>query len=681
MKNKILPFLILLCSLQLSAQVGIGTLTPSTSSILELSSTTKGFLFPRMTYTQRTAISGPATGLMVYQTNAVGTSQSGIYFYDGSLWKRIARSDEITGGGPGGWTIVGDDQYSNLAGNVGIGSTTPTSKLHLVGNFLQDNGSVTLNNPAGIIQFQNAGVNKGFIQISGNNFRFGTNSTNSGGSVIVRMNGNDRMALDSVGSMGLGTITPNASAKLDIVSTTRGVLLPRLTNSQMFAIDNPADGLLIYNTDYDLLAHYSGGWKNILNSTFWSRPITARDRIANAQDSVGIGNSGPLARLHVTNGSFANYSTHNGHIMLGTAGGLNLAIGHYEILARDNGAAAPLYLQQEGGLVRMGNGGVATGAKLQITDGEEAGLGTHGYMIVGETASESIVIDNNDIQSKDDGTATYLKLQQSGGPGVQIGTTAETPQPVTKLYIPFGEDAGLSTDGYVHVGFKANDNIVIDNNEILARSGGGTATLFLQNSGGGMKVGSDNKLFVGSNGNVGIGTGTPLAKLDVNGRIRVEQSNEAVALDGTNPYYSLWYNGSYRSRIQQLTDQLYIVSNDKVHLDGDQVAIGNMLSTANDYKLTVTGKVICEELKVELAANWPDYVFADEYELKPLHELKSFIETNQHLPNIPKASEVERDGFEVGEMNRKLLEKVEELTLYIISLQEQIDALKKGIEK
>ncbi len=106
-----------------------------------------------------------------------------------------------------------------------------------------------------------------------------------------------------------------------------------------------------------------------------------------------------------------------------------------------------------------------------------------------------------------------------------------------------------------------------------------------------------------------------------------------------------------------------------------------MLNTANEYKLTVTGKIICEELKVKLAANWPDYVFADTYQLTPLHELKSFIDTNHHLPNIPIAADVEREGFEVGEMNRRLLEKVEELTLYVIQLQEQIDLLKTSLNK
>jgi hypothetical protein len=75
-------------------------------------------------------------------------------------------------------------------------------------------------------------------------------------------------------------------------------------------------------------------------------------------------------------------------------------------------------------------------------------------------------------------------------------------------------------------------------------------------------------------------------------------------------------------------------------------------------------------------ANWPDYVFADDYKLTPLNELKSFIDTHQHLPDIPKAEDVQKNGFEVGEMNKMLLRKVEELTLYMIDQQEQIDALK-----
>jgi hypothetical protein len=377
----------------------------------------------------------------------------------------------------------------------------------------------------------------------------------------------------------------------------------------------------------------------------------------------------------VSNGSFANYTTHNGHIMVGSASSTNLAIGDYEILARDNGAAAPLYLQQEGGTVRLGSGTVATGTKLHITGGEEAGLSTHGYVLVGTTTGEGIAIDDNDIQAKDDGVATYLKFQQSAGPGIQVGFFNTTTHPDAKVYVPFGNDAGLSSDGYVHLGQKTGQNLILDNNEIQVRNNGAASTLYVQDGGGAFRVGTNN-LFVDTDGEVGIGTTNPFSKLDVIGRIRAYQNDEAIGIDGTNAYLGLWYNGYYRSKVQQLNDQLYIHSVNKVHIDGDQVAIGDMLSTANDYKLTVTGKIICEELKVELAANWPDYVFRNDYALRPIDDLKTFIRTHGHLPNIPKAADVEKEGFEVGEMNRRLLEKVEELTLYVIQLQEQIDQLK-----
>jgi hypothetical protein len=176
---------------------------------------------------------------------------------------------------------------------------------------------------------------------------------------------------------------------------------------------------------------------------------------------------------------------------------------------------------------------------------------------------------------------------------------------------------------------------------------------------------------------MGIGTASPLAKLDVAGRIRIAQSGEALGIDGSNPNIGFYHNGVYRSFISQTGSRLHVgVNNGKLQLDATQIAIGSVQSTADDFKLAVSGKIICEELKVELVANWPDYVFADDYKLTPLNELKSFIDTHQHLPDIPKAEDVQKNGFEVGEMNKMLLRKVEELTLYMIDQQEQIDALK-----
>jgi hypothetical protein len=103
---------------------------------------------------------------------------------------------------------------------------------------------------------------------------------------------------------------------------------------------------------------------------------------------------------------------------------------------------------------------------------------------------------------------------------------------------------------------------------------------------------------------------------------------------------------------------------------------------ATDYVLSVGGKAIAEELRVALQSSWPDYVFEEGYELPDLCELESYIQTNKHLPGIPSAADVDaQGGVDVGEMQRSLLEKVEELTLIVIEQQKQIELLQSQISQ
>jgi hypothetical protein len=106
-------------------------------------------------------------------------------------------------------------------------------------------------------------------------------------------------------------------------------------------------------------------------------------------------------------------------------------------------------------------------------------------------------------------------------------------------------------------------------------------------------------------------------------------------------------------------------------------------------KLSVNGKIRAQEIKVE-AVNWPDYVFADNYKLPSLQETEKHIKEKGHLPGIPSAEEVKTDGVDLGDMNAKLLKKIEELTLYLIELkklnetqnekhEKEIQAIKKSI--
>ncbi|WP_410221856.1 hypothetical protein [Pedobacter sp.] len=97
-------------------------------------------------------------------------------------------------------------------------------------------------------------------------------------------------------------------------------------------------------------------------------------------------------------------------------------------------------------------------------------------------------------------------------------------------------------------------------------------------------------------------------------------------------------------------------------------------------KLSVNGKIRAKEIKVE-TANWPDYVFSDNYLPKSLPEIEQFIKKNKHLPEVPSAQEAEQNGVELGEMNKILLKKIEELTLHLIEKDKAIQELYKRVER
>ncbi|HWW38511.1 MAG TPA: hypothetical protein VNZ46_04335, partial [Pedobacter sp.] len=112
-----------------------------------------------------------------------------------------------------------------------------------------------------------------------------------------------------------------------------------------------------------------------------------------------------------------------------------------------------------------------------------------------------------------------------------------------------------------------------------------------------------------------------------------------------------------------------------IHPNGN-VGIG---TTDPTDKLSVNGKIRAKEIKVE-TQNGPDYVFKKGYQLSSLEETEKHIHENGHLPGIPSATEVKTNGIDLGEMNAKLLKKIEELTLYLIEQQKQIQELEKTIK-
>jgi len=95
----------------------------------------------------------------------------------------------------------------------------------------------------------------------------------------------------------------------------------------------------------------------------------------------------------------------------------------------------------------------------------------------------------------------------------------------------------------------------------------------------------------------------------------------------------------------------------------------------------VNGNAIFTKVKVEPFAGWPDYVFSEDYALPSLAVVEKYINEHKHLPGIPTAAAVEKDGLDVGEMNMQLLQKIEELTLYIIQLRKDSEVQKQMIRE
>jgi hypothetical protein len=190
-------------------------------------------------------------------------------------------------------------------------------------------------------------------------------------------------------------------------------------------------------------------------------------------------------------------------------------------------------------------------------------------------------------------------------------------------------------------------------------------------------------------GNVGIGTLAPSAKLDIiDGPAWMGNWKKSIRL---NPAGSIQFALTDRSflvgadsgRFQILTNNTADgsgITRSAMMISGDgNVGIG--AASSSNYKLAVAGSVIAEKVVVKLQANWPDYVFDETYKRMPLEELAAFIQQNHHLPGMKPAKQVEQEGMDVAETNTKLLEKVEELTLFMIELWRKNQKLETELER
>ncbi len=445
-------------------------------------------------------------------------------------------------------------------------------------------------------------------------------------------------------NVGIGTNSPAASAMLHINSTSKGLLIPRLTAAQRTAIASPANGLQVYDTNSNSFWYYnSSAWVEMGvgggGTSYWNDNGFGSIYNSNTQN-VGIGTQFPSSKLTVSgDGGFTGsgityeYSEQGGYYFSGGAINLTTAISGIESRA-----------------VRI------DGSKIQ-----------------------SFTIDTDDPSADD--FASALSINALGG---NLGIGTSTPVANSKVTIQTDEDyktalviknpAG-SASFEAYVGGPANGN------SISLGTQGAMPIAFFTNA--------TNRLYINDDGNIGIGVNSPtFSKLEI--RIADEQRGWAV---GTNNYnMHTFLGGAGRSTNSEgcylgtsgivsggAAVPLHFFTNAQwaqmTLLPNGNVGIG---TTDPTYKLSVKGNIRSTEVVVE--SGWADYVFENNYQLLSLSETEKYINEHKHLPGIPAAEEIQTNGLSVGELQTKMMEKIEELTLHIIRQEKMITALQNQLK-
>ncbi len=533
--------------------VGIGTATPHSSAQLDISSTTKGLLIPRMTGAQRAAIPAAPVGMMVIQTNTevAPPSSPGLYLREqvglSLVWRRIARTDEITSG-TSTWTVSGIDQYSNVVGNVGIGtSANINEKLTVKGDAL----------------FVYPGSNSVTLSLMGN-----TNNQSR-----------------------INFIKPDSSV---IASIYAWDLVDRLylqqgTNTNQLVLDD--NGFV--------------GIRNAIPSEALDvvGSIRSRDTIT-ADDDIVAGDNIIAGDNITAGGTIVATSTIQGGAFFSTG---NMLLGGTATVAGDLQTNSEMVINDPAATLHLKNG--ATDKGFVQVSGDNLRVGTYSTNTTGKFVIRT-------------GGGDHFTVDSDGNTAVGID--------------PFNLDAKFAVFGRTR-----------------AIANGGDA-------------------------------------LETTGKLVVNENLEAIKIKGDNPAINFFEGATQRGYLWMVDNDMNLgtsISNGKMFLNSSQinmqtaqVTIGTSIATPGSYKLGVGGRIICEEVKVKLqSAGWPDYVFAKDYKLQSLEEVENFIKTNNHLPKIPSAQVIEKEGLEVGDMQRRMMEKIEELTLYIIEQNKRIIALENSL--
>lgn len=609
--------------------VGIGTTVPDKSAILELSSDSGGLLMPRMTLTQKNQIVNPATGLLVFQTDFL----SGFYYYDGTKWKQLNENVvEARQTAEGNWVLTGNAGSSATSNFIGTTDAIPLS--------------FRINNErSGYLDFQRGntffGYRAGILSVGYNSIALGAMSmqraTTAGNNTALGYQSmfNNQTGDENV-AVGSSTLVTNIAGQRNaIVGAQAGY---RATGS--------GNVFMGYQAGY----FEEGNSKLYIHNNSSLKPLVYGDF---SKKMLGINSNNPKSvlsinsdTLHTSGLEFVQLTSlsptqpSNQKVLSVDANGKVILVN--DLVGTGTGTTvSSTWLAQGNDIINQNSGSVKVTNNLivnSITDVVGLQVGVSNIQFKHLNSNSNTSSPNGKVLSLDNQGRVILVKDS-------VGTTI------------INNNGGSGTSYWAANGTNienTNSGSVVAKRMSVSQD---LTTWFMSVNGGGLQFNAMN-----SNTAPGEPNGKVLT-LNESGMVVLVKASTSSGGSGTPSYW------------EQNGGKIQPVNNAKV-------VIGTGINSYPDgYRLYVKDGIMTERLRVAVAnsAKWADYVFNKKYVLMPLKEVEAFILKYKHLPNMLSDKEMVKTGLDVAETSAKLLEKIEELTLYMIEANKKIEALEKKV--
>ena len=606
-------------------------------------------------------------------------------------------------------------------GNVGVGTTNPTEKLHVAGTakadyFEGDGRNLTNLNTSqitgGVLSESRISNGNRMINSSGSPGQVWTSTgSNRGQWTTLSTPSGDNMGdheADQNIDLGNYWLSGDGSSEGLQVSNTGRVNLS-ISSMESISLSADIDGAIKLGNAYVSTKTEPGLDFAIMSTNAW---------YGNDQWNFSGTDGGAVMQVR---GNEVHFHTHNGSVasfaqtmVIDASGNIGVGVPTPTKKLEVDGTAKATAFEGDGNLLTSLNGANinpdteipavsipdneymidAAGVTGQVwtSDGDGRGhwtdmtvtgggdnLGNHGatqnitmgtHWLSGDGDAEGLQV-GNDGKLSIGVTGSSISLDADLDGAIKLGNAYFSTKTEPGLdFAMMSTNAWYGNDQWNFSGTDGGAVMQVRGNEVHFHTHNGNTASFAQT------------MVIDANGNVGLGVATPIEKLEVSGGIRIE--NTATANAGTIRWTGTDFEGYNGTAWQSFTSGTSPAASpwsnfgDNISFSTGNVGIG---TTAPQHALDVTGTIRACEVEVNDLNGWCDYVFEEDYELPSLEAVEAYIKTNKHLMDIPSEAEVLAHGVSLNDMTKGLLKKVEELTLYMIEKDKENKALKTALEE